>query len=440
MYICNVCCVNINNNNLFSCSKCEYKCCKICCKKYFLTLSDTNYELDCMNCRVILNNFELVTNFGIKWIFGKYTKFKNKILYQKQTKLLDSTIHAANRKKKELLIIKKRLELLMQRKCINKELNNLNVELNKLKSYKDDENSDVGSGANIGGGFNIGSGIEVGSGVGHSDKNSNTLVAIESLSGYGNITIRRLSSFRCSYSCDGVLDEFYKCTVCLKITCSLCYSGLEEGHNCSNTINIYNISKECPSCKEYITKDDGCNIIKCINCNTSFEWNSGNINTNYQFNNIDNDNDLFLPMFNKLDLSSLNNEETVILRGMYDHIIEFIKFTKQKLINLLMLTNNKMKDVRINYLINKITDTQFKKQINKILKFENYKKFIISIIILAYEKAINVFNNGENYLEKLNEIIVTTNFFITNITKYLKYTNNIKIHHWFNLNGVDVLL
>ncbi len=83
---------------------------------------------------------------------------------------------------------------------------------------------------------------------------------------------------------------------------------------------------------------------------------------------------------------------------------------------------------------------QFEKQINKIAKLDYYKIYIIEIILLAYDEAINIFNNDNIYLLELNKIISKTNNILININKYLKYKNTIKLHHWFNIEGINILL
>ncbi len=76
----------------------------------------------------------------------------------------------------------------------------------------------------------------------------------------------------------------------------------------------------------------------------------------------------------------------------------------------------------------------------KISKFDNYRLYIINIILNAYDKGLNIFNNINNEsIYKLNKIIYDTNNNIFKITKYFKYSNNIKIYHWFNLNDIDSL-
>ena len=145
--------------------------------------------------------------------------------------------------------------------------------------------------------------------------------------------------------------------------------------------------------------------------------------------------------FHKLDLSSINIDDKITLQGMHDYIVEFIRFKALKLINILNLNNdNKYKINRINYINNKINKLKFYRNIIKQSKLENYKTYIINIILIAYQKAIEVFNNGKEYLKELNKIITETNEIIINITKYLKYNNNIKILHWFNLNDIYKLI
>ncbi len=426
MYLCDVCCVKVNNNNLFICSKCKYKSCKICCKKYFLTSYDNNKEPACMNCKVIINKPELVENFGIKWLFGKYMKHINKLLYQKQIKLLDNSKNEAKVKKRELFIIKRRSALLLERRKINKELKDLKVELNKLKNVKKTERKSYGE---------VEVDVEVGLRRSGDGDVSNDLFADKHSKRSGEeLSSQNSRRFKCSYSCDGFLDEFYKCAVCSRHTCEFCYGKLINGHKCNNCI------KQCPYCEEYFIKDEGCNLIKCSKCNTVFDWESGNIIvTSYEDNHVTN---LSLPSFNKLNLSSLSDEEIITLRGMYDHIFEFIKLYKQKLIDILNNhnTDDYFKHIRISYLIDKITGLQFEKKTNKILKLDYYKKFIIYIIIFAYDKAISVFNNKNDYLKKLNEIINEINKIFKNTAKYFKYKDHVKIHHWFNLDGIKLLL
>jgi hypothetical protein len=360
-----------------------------------------------MNCKTLINKDEFIENFTLKWVFGKYMKYRNKLLFQKQKHLLNSTKGDADFNKKENLIIEKRSVLLKKRKQINKELNDLKAELIQLRRSS------------------------VGGERGEGDD------------GDLDINIRRSDvsiNIRCSFECGGFLDESYKCMNCSKYTCKRCYSNIEDQHMCSNyAVNVYNISKPCPQCGEFISRDGGCNTINCTNCNIVFNWNSGNIIKEIVYKDIVYKH---LPNFNELNTQSLNNDDIIILRGMYEHIIEFIRLNMINFVKILSNDNiNKFKKIRINYLIDKINESEFYKEIIKVSKYENYRLYIINIILSSYNKGLSIFNNiNDESINELNKIIINTNNKILNITKYFKYSNNIKIHHWFNLNDINFLL
>jgi hypothetical protein len=403
MFLCNVCCYNKSETNMVHCKSCNYKSCKNCNKKYLLTLSKK--EPDCLNCNNIYNKYDLIFLFGIKWVLGKFMKHKNSFLYKKQIHLLELTKGDADKNKKEDLIIEKKKKLLLEKRRINKELKDLKAELIQLN-----EGDDIVPRRSSGG---------------------------DIVSSEGEVCSNKVSKdfiVSCSY-CEGVLDESYKCMICYKFTCIHCNCLYEGVHNCNYKMT------QCPGCKEFYSKENGCDNVKCIKCNTFFNWNSGKIinnETKISFYSYF-PSKIFIA-FDKLDFSSIKDDDKITLYGIYTHIIEFIRFKSLKLIDVLNMNNNKYKINRINYLNGKINKTKFYRTIIKQSKSENYKLFIINIILSAYQKAINVFNNGNNYLIELNKIINETNEMIISITKYLKYNNNIKILHWFNLNDIEKLI
>lgn len=380
---CIICYEDVSNNYIFTCVICNYNCCINCCHKYFLTLSG---EPECINCKHIINKVDLIDKFNTKWIFGEYMKHRNMLILQTQHSLLPGTKNDADKTKKENTILEKRSNLLKERRLINNQLKVLTAELCQHRRYN--------------------------------------------------------NNIRCSYNCEGFLDVSYKCNICNKYTCIRCYSGVDNWHDCSNNvINVYNISKPCPQCGMYICKDEGCDTINCINCNICFNWlisNNDNINVNNNINHIPS-----LLEINQLNTSHLNEDDIIIFKGMYNHIFEFKRIHMNKLV--LILTNfnklDKFKQLRIDYLNDKITKTQFDKQIIKLSKFENYRMYISNIILEAYYKAINIINNNINInIDELTNIIKITNNYILSINKYFKYTNNIKIYHWFNLNDIDFFI
>jgi hypothetical protein len=85
-------------------------------------------------------------------------------------------------------------------------------------------------------------------------------------------------------TCSGVLDftlENPLCSACGKIMCMTCREPVAADeyatHVCDrNAIEsvkeIETVCKQCPLCKAYIQKADGCNDMFCTVCHTSFNW------------------------------------------------------------------------------------------------------------------------------------------------------------------------
>ena len=89
-------------------------------------------------------------------------------------------------------------------------------------------------------------------------------------------------------TCNGLVI-YSKCGGCGSSYCSKCreiMTGAE--HQCNPAIlksvnELKESSKPCPACRTSITKDGGCNDMRCSNCGAHFSWSSGKImqtNTN----------------------------------------------------------------------------------------------------------------------------------------------------------------
>jgi len=83
-------------------------------------------------------------------------------------------------------------------------------------------------------------------------------------------------------SCKGFCNKQNSCLICGETTCSECREIVKQGHVCDKdlvkTIKLLEKqSKACPSCKVRISKIDGCNQMFCTNCNTAFNWETGQI-------------------------------------------------------------------------------------------------------------------------------------------------------------------
>ena len=87
---------------------------------------------------------------------------------------------------------------------------------------------------------------------------------------------------------DNTIDDCYLCTLCNSKSCKTCESILSldsiKDHICDTNIleNLKTIKEEtkpCPSCFSKIYKSEGCLQMYCVQCFTTFDWNTGKIDT-----------------------------------------------------------------------------------------------------------------------------------------------------------------
>lgn len=111
------------------------------------------------------------------------------------------------------------------------------------------------------------------------------------LNGDGAPTQRREFIMKCAdETCRGFLSTAYKCGTCEKWTCAHCLVvvGTEKdaAHTCDpNTVEtakaIKTETRPCPKCGTRIFKIDGCDQMWCImdGCQTAFSWDTGHVVT-----------------------------------------------------------------------------------------------------------------------------------------------------------------
>jgi hypothetical protein len=80
--------------------------------------------------------------------------------------------------------------------------------------------------------------------------------------------------------CRGFLNEEYYCSLCDSDYCKKCNERTGEGHECDpetvKTISLINRdSKPCPKCGVVIHKLEGCTQMWCPSCHTAFNWRTG---------------------------------------------------------------------------------------------------------------------------------------------------------------------
>ena len=79
--------------------------------------------------------------------------------------------------------------------------------------------------------------------------------------------------------CKGLLDADYKCVRCSTQFCRECEKLFEAGHKCDEndrqSIIFIQSMVKCPKCSLAIERSEGCSDMRCANCGTNFNYNTG---------------------------------------------------------------------------------------------------------------------------------------------------------------------
>jgi len=356
--ICSICCetINISNRKDIKCLYCNYVACRECVAQFLLVNIN---EPNCMNCKKVWNREFLFNNFTKTFINNDYRDYRQQLLLDKEKALLPATqiiVEAMNNKEK-----------------LVKSLDEYLIEVSRKKQEFYDE-------------IKFNEAI-----INGSTYNKQKKVFIK----------------KCGVeNCRGFLSEQWKCGICDTTTCNKCLELLNQEQDQEHICKEENIesakliskdSKPCPKCAALIFKIDGCNQMWCVVCHTAFSWATGQIETSRIHNphyyemlrnmsangeiprepeNICNDANTGMPdnhqiqrllrsKINDLEYNTFSKQILSITRQifhiLYDHPNTFQeKYDKSK------------RELRIKYLMNNITEEEWKKELQR--KEKKYEK------------------------------------------------------------------
>jgi hypothetical protein len=403
--ICSICCekINISNRKDIICLYCNYIACRECVTQFLLVNIN---EPNCMNCKKVWNREFLCNNFTKTFINNDYRDYRQKLLLDKEKALLPATqiiVEAMNNKAK-----------------LEKALREYLIEVDKKKQEFYGE-------------------IQV----------NETII-----NGGTNNKQKKVFIRKCGVEdCRGFLSEQWKCGICDTTTCNKCLEILNQKNdqdldqdqehvckeeNIESAKLISKDSKPCPKCAALIFKIDGCNQMWCVVCHTAFSWITGEIETSRIHNphyyemlrkmsangeiprepeNICNDN---IGMPNNYQIEILLR--TKINESGYNIFTEKILNITRKIFHILYYHPNtfqqkydkEKRNLRIRYLMNYITEEDWKKELQR--KEKKYEKelnmyqviktldIIGGDIIRSIEtKNINtIYNDFENLRNNIN--------------------------------------
>jgi hypothetical protein len=291
--------------------------------------------------------------------------------------------------------------------------------------------------------------------------------------------------------CRGFLSTQWKCGLCSIWVCPHCNKIKTEKNDTAHVCNKDDVetqtvlslnTKSCPSCSVPIFKIDGCNQMWCTNCHVAFNWNTKKIETNVhnphyfewmRRNNRDTLNrnpldfrcgreldNVFTTNFsdlmkrlntlaenqfkNKTPIPIENGDQFITnitdFKGYYNNIYNSIR----NIIHVLIVdiptfnVNREItnEDLRIRFLLNGITEKQFKNTIcSRETKHEKNREIhdiLVMFVHSATDIIYRIYDDGYSFI---NNNGIQLNFLIgKELTELINYVNEnlLNIHKIYN--------
>jgi hypothetical protein len=238
-------------------------------------------------------------------------------------------------------------------------------------------------------------------------------------------------------NCRGFLNTQWKCGICEQWTCPQCHETkgpfrenpdhICKEENIATACLLQKDTKYCPTCATPIFKIEGCDQMFCTQCQTSFSWRTGRIETGTIHNphyfeymrkygrGVDrNPNDIQCgrELDHNLVISLEDTFHVYMIHGdelpyMGQNILHLQRIELPRFMDRGMQINE---DLRIAYLRNYISEEQFKKQLQRKEKDMQKKHEIYNILHMFITCITDIFyrilesNSRTNILLCLEEI------------------------------------
>ena len=350
--VCQICDYNINasTHKSVQCQYCDFIACRTCCETYIL--NDTIPK--CMNtqCNREWTRHFLRANFTMVFINKKFKAHREQILYERQRSMLPAT--------------QPFVEIIIRRAALKKEISEMESNIDNLKLKIAEKKTEL---------YRV------------HDKQASSNSSVEIVRSCPDV------------NCRGYLNKQWKCGICEKWSCAQCHQIKGDTRDCEHTCNPDNLAtvamleqntKPCPKCHTGIYKLEGCNQMFCTSCHTGFDWRTGAIETNIhnphyfewirrnggnpqaaneqgQCNGIGHN--MFITFNNLMETKHRNpsriNEQKQFIKKVGEIIRNTIHL--RHFIPRFRNTNDeeKQRDLRIRYMMNKISESDFKTMVQK---------------------------------------------------------------------------
>ena len=347
---CTVCCETYNKSSKkkIACCFCDYELCRGCTSTY---LVNTTNEPHCMQCKHVWTRDFLGNNLTKKFIDNDLKNHRENILFTREKCLLpESQEYASN------VLISRQMKPEIEELCA--ELHRGYVRLNKMR--RDQGTYETGRAPN-----------------GVNTKSISTKMFIRQCP---------------SEECKGFLSSAWKCGLCSKNFCAQCNDEKGEAHVCDDDMVktmklLKNDTKPCPKCSTMIFKIEGCAQMWCTSCGTAFSWTTGRIEKgvihNPHYYEMQRNGDFVhrnagdipcggLPSSGELRNAIGVKRDTGGISTIYDCHRFVNHITHHELVFNYVLEDPNNNRLRVEYLLNDITEKEMKKQLQ--MKDKAYHK------------------------------------------------------------------
>lgn len=255
-----------------SCRYCGFEACTKCHQNFIFS----KVEAQCMNCNKIWNEEFIATNFS-NCFYNEYMKHLFQAFFELEKSLLPVTSQWIENKRREdeyQMVMNdvnsatweiERIRRQVEFKRQNLELNKSLLTTNKYQYYELE--------------FRLKELIQV---LERQEKLHEKLLL--KLDEFTDIKEKKfVPSQPCpKANCRGWINAKWQCNGCKSQICERCKEESSGQHKCDENLvkTISALEKDCrvcPSCKMRIFKISGCSQIFCTNCNTAFNWDTGQI-------------------------------------------------------------------------------------------------------------------------------------------------------------------
>jgi hypothetical protein len=363
---CDVCCEKFNkiNHKKVECPFCDLVSCRSCCQRYII---DSFEDPHCMGCKTLWNR-EFVDTFCTKY-FRNTTlrRHREDVLLEREKALMPETQPEVER----ILYMRKLRRILRSQKERLIELHH------KYKTFENEFDRVLQIHPDI---RNLYRDME------------RVYKELEHVRNSGRAVDGDQVKFvrQCPREeCKGFLNEHWFCGLCDVYYCKECNEKRTDGHQCDpnavETMKLLNKdSKSCPKCGTVIHKTSGCAQMWCISCHTAFNWRTGEIETgrihNPHFIEFKKKTMMSrehgdipcggVPTFRELREIGATNE--ILQYSMAIHQVEWENMNID-----LEPTNNLQ--IRVAYMLNDITEKDFKVFLQRQEKFKEKTRDISNI-------------------------------------------------------------